>query len=420
MQNDPHNDRCCPKRYEKDEHTKGACSAKQVITFWLDGQGRWKNCELSSDFYTLLMTNPLVASWWWLVGAVVSSVLWAVLFNEGVFTTPINETAFRYTLYIAAALAAVIYYQASARRRHLGDGFAKLCCATNNIMLALQANAVESTIAGESLVAINSHNNVQYVKAQQKLNLVPRRLAVVLNAILCARRHLLNGELDPMRLPLYADQKAEIVASGAPSTLNTLYAQAAHLMRVLVDQRAVTAAFGAEKLLKHLHCALFHKTQWQALPRIVTNGIWWSQFVLTVTVPLLFSRLYPGYSVVWIAPLVLNFYYAAMKYSMAQCDMMLAHRSNLWSDVAVARMINCAANDNYQIAAIVARQAYDFKNPEPEKQAALQPPPTAVAKSPATPATGSPPAAATTPTPTLPAQSQFAALRASYQPTTAR
>lgn len=417
MQNDPHNDGNCPARYGKEEPTKGACAEKQVITFWLDMQGRWKNCELSSDFYTMLMTNPLVASWWWLVGAIVSSVLWAVLYNEDVFTTPINETAFRYTLYIAAALAAVIYYQTSFRRRSTSEHFSKLCCATNELMIAVETRA-EPAIGSDAQVSITSHNNVQYVKASINLNLIPKRLAVVLNAILVARRHTLNGSLDVKRLPLYPDQKAEILASGAPSCLNTLYAQAAHLVRVLVDNKAVTESFPAEKLLSHLHDALFHKIQWNSLPRIITNGMWWSQFVLTATVPLLFSRLYPGYSVVWIAPLVLNFYYAALKYSMAQCDMMLAHRSNLWSDVAVARMINCAANDNYQIAAVVARMMFDFKNPPVEKSVGAPPTTTAaaktVAKQPATTAT----ATATTPTPTLPAQSQFAAVRNSYQPTT--
>lgn len=422
MQNEAHNDGNCPVRYGKEEHMKGACVEKQVITFWLDERGRWKNCELASDFYTMLMTNPLVASWWWIVAAVISSVLWAVLFNEGIFTTAINETAFRYALYIAAALGAVIFFQTSMRRRDVGEHFSQLCCTTNEIMTLVEAHSNEAVMSSDAQVPVTSHNNVQYVKTAIKLNLVPKRLAVVLNAILVARRHSLINALDVKKLPLYADQKAEILASGAPSCLNTLYAQATHLVRVLVDNKAVMPSFPAEKLLARLRAAMFNKIQWHDMPRIVTYGIWWSQVVLTVTVPLLFSRLYPGYSVVWIAPIVLNFYYAAMKYSMAQCNMMLTHRSNLWSDVAVARMVNCAANDNYQIAAVIARMIYDFKNPDADKVAAAPPvaPPKTAAVPPATPpkpATAATPAAAQ---PAVPVQSQFAAVRASYQPTNGR
>jgi hypothetical protein len=358
-----HGDRSCAQRYKKCEQTKGPCDDKRNITFWLDDQGRWKNCELASDFYVALVTAPIVASWSWLLAAVVSSVGWALLFNEGVFTTPINETAFRYTLYIVSAMSAGIFVVQAWRRSEMAKNFYKLAAATRALMLGIQTHVVRDVVGSEASVKIISHDNSQFVEVAAPAKMLPKRLAIVLNAILVARRHSLHGDLAAKDLPLYGDQIAELCASVGPACIDTLYAMAAHLIAVMETNGATSASFSSKWLLHDLHKAIAKTDMTPAFPRIWTMAIWWSELVLTVLLPLLFTRLYPGYNVVWIAPLVLNFYYTAMSYAAAQCTMMTHHMQNTWSDVAIVRLINCTANDNYATAATIGRIIYDIKNP---------------------------------------------------------
>jgi len=96
--------------------------------------------------------------------------------------------------------------------------------------------------------------------------------------------------------------------------------------------------------------------------------------VITVLLPLLFASIYPGYAVVWVAPIVLNFYYCAMRYARAQCEMFVVHRDNIWSDVELARLLNMTADANYMTATTLGRTLLDLKNPPSAK--ATAPPPT--------------------------------------------
>ena len=363
----------CPQRYKKCEETKGPCDDTRAITFWLDTKGRWKNCDMASDFYTMLVTNPLIATWAWLIAAVVSSVGWALLYNEGVFTAPINETAIRYSLYIIAGVGSVFYFIMSKRRWAMAHNFQHLCHATRGIMLGVQGGVVSNVVGSDASVNINSHNNNQFVSVPIKANLLPKRLAIVLNAILVARRRTMLNDLMPSKLPLYADQIAELCSTVGPACIDTLYAMVVHLLRVMQENGATSVNFDSAHALDHLHHAIHETGSHQPIPRIWLNAIFWTKLVLTVFIPLLFTRLYPGYSVVWIAPIVLNFYYAAMAYAVAQCDMMLRHTTNMWSDVPIARILNCTANDNYATAATIGRTISDIKSPEPA--AAKQSPP---------------------------------------------
>lgn len=367
-----HPDRSCHPRYKNWDITKGPVEENRLITFWLDTQGRWKNCDLPTDFYLLLTTNPVVASWGWLLYDIVLAVFWALLFNEGIFTMHINETAFRYSFYVIAALSATVFFIASVRRRNMARAFTELCTATRAIMLNVQSNIMSGVVASDAKVKVITHDNQNYVRGDVAAGALPKRLAVVLNGLLCARRHAMHGDLCAKRLPLYPDQIAEVCATQAPAVHDSLYAMAAHLLRVMADAGATRDSFDASWLLKELHHAHTHIDQLQGFPRIILNGAWWTQFAIGALLPLFFSRLYPGYSVVWIAPLVLNFYHAALKYSLAQCDMMMTSRMNLWNDVEIARTLNNTANDNYATAVTIGRMVMDI---EKSGAAVAAPPP---------------------------------------------
>ena len=384
-----HPDRACHPRYRGWEITKGPVEENRQITFWLDTQGRWKNCDLPSNFYLMLTTNPVVASWGWLLYDIVWAVFWALLFNEGVFTAHINETAFRYSFYVIAALSAAVFLVASNRRRQMSRAFTELCTVTRAIMLNVQAHAVNAVIASDACVSVITYDNQNYVAASVDANMLPKRLAVVLNGLLCARRHSMHNDLCAKRLPLYPDQIAEIFASHAPAIHDSLYAMAAHLLRVMARAGATLDSFDASWLLKELHRAHTHIDQLQGFPRIILNGAWWTQFALGALLPVLFTRLYPGYSVVWIAPLVLNFYHAALKYSLMQCDMMMPTALNMWSDVEITRTLYNTANDNYATAVTIGRIAMDIVKPAGALPPGTSGPPTSTARMGAAPETKS-------------------------------
>lgn len=371
-----HSDRTCHQRYKREEHTKGPCDETKQITFWLDSHGCWKNFELPSDFYTMIVTNPIIATWPWLLFTIIMSVMWAVLFSEHIIHGRINEIAFRYSFYIISAMTAAFYVVLTLRRKHMAASFNKICCATRAIMLAVQTHAVPAVVGSDALVEIVSHNNDQYVLKGVPANMLPKRLAIVLNALIVARRRAMLCDLQPSKLPLYADQIAELCASGAAPVVDTLYAMASHLVQVMVNKKAVAPNFESGWLLKSLQSALCASADTYGLPRIFVNGAWWTKFVLSILVPLLFASIYDGYAVVWIAPIVLNFYFVAFHYACAQCDMMVQHRSNMWSDIEMMRNINCCANDNYATATTISRMFADFKNPPSDKPAAVAPPPT--------------------------------------------
>lgn len=371
-----HSDRTCHQRYKREEHTKGPCEETKTITFWLDSHGCWKNYALPSDFYTMVVTNPIIATWPWLLFALIMSVVWAVLYSENIIHGHISELAFRYSFYIISAMTAAFYVVLTLRRKNMVRSFNEICCATRAIMLHVQTNAVPGVLAGDAMVPIVAHNNDQYVLVNVKANTLPKRLAVILNAFIVARRRQMLGDLQPAKLPLYAEQIAEICASGAANPVDTLHSMVAHLLHVMVKSKALTVEYeGVNLLMNWLHKAVCNTMSTEGLPRIFLNGVWWTKFVLSVLVPLLFASVYPGYSVVWIAPIVLNFYFVAFHYASAQCDMLVQHRSNLWSDVELMRLINCTANDNYATATTIGRMLADFKNPPSDKPAAVGPPP---------------------------------------------
>jgi hypothetical protein len=165
------------------------------LTYWLTNEGEYKLAELAGGFYSLLLTNPLVACWQWLLFTFLTSLMWTLLFTHFDARFKVDTAVFVVIALLVAPLVAAFYRDSRARREQARSAFTKLLHSSNAVM-----HMVHIYVTSESArIKYKVFNGRAYVLSNELVGAaINKRISMLLNAILTARRWaMLGGEFSP-------------------------------------------------------------------------------------------------------------------------------------------------------------------------------------------------------------------------------
>lgn len=341
-------------------YQKPACEEKTNITFFRDKKGRRLSGALPGDLEVFLRTNIFVAGWPWIIAAVASSLFWVYLNEEGIATFPVDGAAIGVALGIFAFWANTVWSGTSGKRDGAGGNFVGMVSGTKNLMHALVSSLNVKKARANPMVEVSMHNGASYEEVSIPAMALFKLTAVTLNAIIAAQRNALRGGLDPTLLPLYPSLASEVITESANGidvievlqTMALRYIAALNRSGIVDLDDEWTQGFYKDKVDSLGNIDVGGKLPFS---RANANYAFLSQVIVTVVLPLQFSRIFPGYSTVWIAPLTLAFYYGLFGIAQRQAKIAVTNADNVWTDIALTEEMYSGAESNYASAAQAAR-----------------------------------------------------------------
>lgn len=350
--------RDCNKKERDCPHQRGECDEKQVLTFWLDEYGRPKDAELRTGFFVFLM-NLFNVTFLWLILAFISSVFWAILFVEYGVTFNVDGTGVGIFFGLFSYYVGQIVSITDGKRTGGASNWIGLGSATKNLMSIIHGTINLKTLVKNPMVEMDSHDGSKYVVVRVPAQMLFRRMAVTANGIYAAQRNSNRRGVQIELLPIYADQKAFMKALGPVDPIEALQGMLRHYVQLLYD----TGCIGGEEewsieFYKDLINALGNIDIGGKIP-IAENITQYTNVVLfigTIILPLWFSRIYVGYGGVWVAPLLLWFFYAIVGFSNRQYKIAVDQADNTYSGIAVVKELYEVSASNLARAVAINRQ----------------------------------------------------------------
>jgi len=339
---------------------RDACEEATNITFWLDKRGRMIPGELPNDGIVFLVTNIFVASWPWVLGSAASATLWTLLFQFGIATFDVPGVAVGVVLTFLSFWASTVWSGSLGKRDGAGGNLIGMVSATKNLMHAAVSSLNVEKARGNPTYRVTMHNGASYEEVDVPAMALFKYLAVCLNALIAAQRNVLRGGFDPKKLPLYPEMMAEVVAETARGidVLEVLQTMSLRYFAGLarsgvsdLDDKWVQA-FYKDKVDSLGNIDIGGKLPFS---RANANYAFLTQLIATIVTPLWFSRVFPGFSAIWISPIVLSFYYGLFAISARQPKIAVSQSDNYWTDVKLTAEMREGAKSNYATAAQAAR-----------------------------------------------------------------
>lgn len=344
-------ERVCP-------HQCGECEEPQVLTFWLDKNGKRIDTTLPSGFFVFLM-NLVTVTIWWMLFAIAMSVLWTVLFVEAGVTFTVDGSAIGILFSFLSLFVVGLVGITDGKRTGGASNWVGLGSATKNIMSGLQGTKNTRVLLTNPMVEMDTHNGSNYVTVRVPAQSLFKRIAFTLNAIYAAQRNSIRSSVDIKKLPLYADQKAFLMAQPNVDPIESMQGLVNHYITLLYSCGAI--GFSEEwtvKFFKDKVDSLGNLDIGGKIP-IVESVVQFTNvtlFISTIILPLWFSRIYPGYSTVWIAPSLLLFYYSLVGFANRQYKIAVTQAENTFSGIQVVKELHDVSASNLARAVAINRQ----------------------------------------------------------------
>ena len=368
-------EKICPAATRQCAYQRGECEERSDITFWLDEKGMMLDSTLPSENRFMLFLQLILVTLPWMAAAALSALAWKLVLPDGfTFDTFAIGTVLSFLSFFAVG-----YWSATDAKRTAGaSAFISLSSACKNFTATL-ANSVDvKKLSANPEVEMLMHNSQAYVLVQVPALAVVKWIGVTCAGLLAAQRNAIRSEVKIRKLPIYNPQKAELEAEAA--NIDVLEQMQGMIMRYwgvlfdagLIDNDKWHQAFYKDKIDSLGNIDIGGKIGVSAV-----NGVF-SMFVrilATVLVPWQLVGLFPGFSAVWISPLVLFFYYALFEIGDRQAKIAVTQEDNWWTSIKLTEEMRTGAQTCFARSMQIARMVASTQQAKRNKVSMPEAPP---------------------------------------------